>query len=325
MKEFERINRGFNQVFKAGNLSIGLVVPIENYEKHPIPDMSSHLGRAQLADQLGFSALWVRDIPFHLPSFGDAGQTFDPFTYLGFLSGQTQDIALGIGSIALPLRHPLHVAKSAATIDQLSEGRLIMGVASGDRFEEYPGMGIDYESRGERFRKAFSYIRKLQEDFPVLTNNPFGELDGRMTALPKPKGHKIPMLVTGFSRQSLDWNAEHGDGWMYYPRNFGQQLYTIKKWRGLVQEFVEYEKPFMQPLYIDLVEDQDSKPIPIHLGFRIGSKYLIEYLEVLREMGVNHVGLNLRFNARDIDSTLQELAEKVLPIFNKDEKQTAKA
>ncbi|MEL6844789.1 MAG: LLM class flavin-dependent oxidoreductase, partial [Bacteroidota bacterium] len=120
MKAFESINRAYNQVFEAGRLSVGMVVPIENYPQGPVPTMLDHLERVKLIDELGFKALWLRDIPFNLPSFGDAGQTFDPFTYLGYLAGQTKEIALGVASIALPLHHPVHIAKSAATIDQLS-------------------------------------------------------------------------------------------------------------------------------------------------------------------------------------------------------------
>ena len=147
MKTFEQINRGYNTVFKQNQLSIGLVVPIENYAQNSVPSMKDHLERAKLAESFDFKALWLRDVPFHVPSFGDVGQTFDPFTYLGYLAGQTSNIALGVASIALPLHHPVHVAKSAATVDQLSDGRLILGIASGDRYEEYPAIGIDYENR----------------------------------------------------------------------------------------------------------------------------------------------------------------------------------
>ena len=125
MIAFESINKGYDSVFKPNELSIGVVIPIENYAQSPVPTMRDHLKRVQLIEQLGFKALWVRDVPFNVPSFGDAGQTFDPFTYLGFLAGQTSEIALATGSIALPLHHPVNVAKSAATIDQLSGGRLI--------------------------------------------------------------------------------------------------------------------------------------------------------------------------------------------------------
>ncbi len=314
MRSFEKINTGFNNTFITNELSVGVVVPIENYSNSSVPSMVNHLERVKLIEELGFKALWVRDVPFHVPSFGDAGQTYDPFTYLGFLAGQTSKITLGISSIALPLHLPAHVTKSAATIDQLSNGRLILGVASGDRYDEYPAMDINYEKRGELFRDAFNYIRKAQEDFPVLENNHFGTLKGDIDILPKAKSHKTPMLLTGYSQQTLEWNAEHGDGWMYYPRNLYQQQHTIQQWRELIPQ--NYSKPFMQPLYVDLQEDDDFKPQPIHLGFKIGAKYLVNYFQNLQEIGVNHVAVNLRFNSNSIESTLKQFAEKILPHFH---------
>lgn len=313
MKDFEPINKGYNNVFKPNQLSLGIVVPIENYASNPIPTMQHHLERVQLIDRLGFKALWLRDVPFNVPTFGDAGQTFDPFTYLGYLAGQTTNIALGVASIALPLHYPIHVAKSAATVDQLSEGRLILGVASGDRYEEYPAMGIDYENRGKLFREAFFYIRKTQENFPTFESNSYGNLKGKIDVLPKATAQKIPLLITGSSRQTLDWNAENGDGWISYP----QDVNIISQWRDLVAKNKGYNKPFMQPLYLVLQKDDDFKPLPIHLGLRIGVNYLIDYLHHLEDIGVNHVALNLRFNSMDIDRTLEYLAEKVLPHFQK--------
>lgn len=316
MKTFESINKAYNSVFKTNQLSVGVVVPIEKYAMSPIPTMQDHLQRVKQIESLGFKALWIRDIPFHVPSFGDAGQTYDPFTYLGFLAGQTSEIALGISSIALPLHHPLHVAKSATSIDQLSNGRLILGVASGDRYDEYPAMGFDYENRGEAFRESFEYIRKVQGSFPNFKTNNYGSLQGNIDMLPKATAHKIPMLMTGSSRQSLEWNAMNADGWMNYPRDLNTQQYTIKQYRQIVTENQEFNKPFMQPMYLDLLENPDAKPQPIQLGFRLGIHYLTEYLENLRSIGVNHVAINLRFNNLHMDKTLEEIADKVLPQFH---------
>ena len=315
MKKFEQINKAYNRVFVPDQLSIGIIVPIENYAKSAIPSMKDHLQRVHYVEQLGFNALWVRDVPFHVPSFGDAGQTYDPFTYLGYLAGKTNTIALGVASIALPLHHPLHVAKSAATIDQLSEGRLLLGVASGDRYEEYPAMGFSHEKREARFREAFQYIRASQDSFPKLPQGHFGKLPGHIDVLPKANGSKIPMLITGFSQQSLTWNAENADGWIYYPRELTQQKARIDEWRHLIPNAQEQSKPFMQSLYIDLHSDNDFKPQPIHLGFRIGLHYFIEYLKQLEVIGVNHVALNLRLNQRSIERTLEIIADKVLPYF----------
>jgi luciferase-type oxidoreductase len=278
--------------------------------------MKYHVERVQLIENLGFKALWLRDVPFHVPSFGDAGQTYDPFAYIGYLAAKTNDITLGISSIALPLHHPVHVAKSAATIDQLSNGRLILGIASGDRYDEYPAMGINYENRGELFREAFQYIRSAQDSFPSLDSKTFGNLQGTIDVLPKATAHKIPLLMTGFSQQSLEWNAQNADGWMYYPRDIVQQKYKIAEWRKLISKTQSHDKPFMQPLYIDVHENDDFKPQPIHLGFRIGTQYLQEYLHHLQNIGVNHVALNLRFNSTSIEKTLERLATNVLPQFH---------
>ena len=77
--QFQSINRGYNAVFQPGRLSLGLVAPVEAYSMPPVPTMERHMERTQLAETLGFSAIWLRDVPFNVPSFGDAGQIYDPF------------------------------------------------------------------------------------------------------------------------------------------------------------------------------------------------------------------------------------------------------
>ncbi len=316
MQEFESINNGYNSVFIPNRLTIGLVVPIEEYANSTTPLMLRHLERVKLAEQLGYKAVWVRDVPMHVPTFGDAGQTYDPFVYLGYLAAQTTQITLGIASIALPLHHPLHVAKSAATLDQLTHGRFIMGVASGDRYEEYPGMNIDYASRGASFRDAYQYIRNATLDYPIMDKNMHGVMDGNLDILPKPYGTKIPILITGHSQQSTEWVAANGDGWMYYPRNLYMQSHNISEWRALVLKDQNIDKPFLQPLYVDLQEDDDYKPVGIHLGIRTGMHYLVEYLSQLQSIGVNHVAINLRFNTANIEKTLEKLSKNLLEKFH---------
>ena len=318
MKKFESINKAYNEIFQPQRLSIGIVSPIESYPHSSVPSMDDHVSRVQMVESLGFKAVWVRDVPFHVPTFGDAGQMYDPFTYLGFLAAHTSEIALCTGSIALPLHHPLHVAKSAHTIDQLSNGRLVLGVASGDRPSEYPAMQFDFENRGEAFRNAFDYIRTSNRSFPVHSNDRYGVMNGSLDLLPKSFGSKIPMLITGHSRQTDQWIAENGDGWIYYPRNFYMQEHNIKQWRSLIPESHGFDKPFMQSLYIDLQDDPEFKPQHIHLGFRIGINYLIEYFKKIEELGVNHVCINLKLNSSPIEWTLKTLGEKVLPIIHND-------
>lgn len=312
--QFPTINKAYNNTFKAGKLSIGLVVPLESYDIHAKPTMSEHIQLIQLAEELGFSSVWLRDIPFEVPSFGDVGQMHDPFVYLGFLAASTSKISLGVGSIILPLRHPAHIAKAAASVDDLSNGRLILGVASGDRPEEYPAMNIDFASRGDRFIESFEYIKEVWKDKPMFENE-FGSPYGGLDMLPKPTAKKVPMLITGASQQHPDWVSQNGDGWITYPRKAELQKKLITQWRQKANNFGCEYKPVSQSLYLDLVENKDTPPRPIHLGYRTGVNYLLEHLKELEEAGVNHVALNLRFNQADIKQTLHHLANEVLPHF----------
>ncbi|MEM7084006.1 MAG: LLM class oxidoreductase [Pseudomonadota bacterium] len=310
---FATLNNGFNRVFQPGRLSVGLVVPIESYPNSPVPTMSRHIERVQLAEALNFAAVWLRDVPFNVPSFGDAGQTYDPFVYLGSLAANTERIALGVASIILPLRHPAHVAKAAATADVLSGGRLLLGVASGDRPEEYPALNADFANRGQRFRDAVEYIRQMAGDYPTV-NNTYGRMLG-IDMLPKPVASQLPLLVTGGSQQHPDWNAEHADGWMTYPRNVVAQAEIIRDWQARVQHVSRHPKPIMQPLYVDLLDDPNAPAESIHLGLRTGSQALLEHLKALEQIGVNHVALNLRFNHNDIEQAVADLAQQLLPAF----------
>jgi luciferase-type oxidoreductase len=315
---FAPINRGYNAVFQPNRLSLGLVVAIESYPNSAVPTMHDHLERVQLLENLGFSAVWLRDVPFNVPSFGDAGQIYDPFVYLGALAASTSNIALGTSSIILPLRHPAHVAKAAASVDQLSGGRLILGIASGDRPDEYPALNAPFALRGEQFRESYDYIRQMAEDWPRFANE-FGTLAGGVDMLPKPVGNRLPLLITGASQQSTDWIAEHGDGWMTYPRSAKHQAGEINKLRQKIQHIGSADKPVMEPFYIDLAEDADTPPTPIHLGMRLGTNTLRDYLKSRREIGVNHIAINLRFNRAPIEETLERLASEVLPEFNREE------
>ncbi|WP_296029037.1 LLM class oxidoreductase [uncultured Alcanivorax sp.] len=316
---FPSINRGYNRVFQPGRLSIGLVAPLENYPSGPVPSMERHLERAQLAERAGFSALWLRDVPFNVPSFGDAGQVYDPFVYLGFLAAHTNSIALGVASLVLPLRHPAHVAKAAASVDHLSNGRLILGIASGDRPDEYPAFRQNHANRGQRFRESVDYIRSMAESSP-FTNSTFGHTNGDMDLLPKPLSGKIPLLITGSSQQHPQWAANNGDGWITYPRDVDAQQTAVTQWRASIASEETLSRPVMQSLYVDLEDDPNVGPVPIHLGFRSGINALKKYLESLEGIGVNHVALNLRFNRAGTESTIKQLADELLPYFPSSER-----
>ncbi len=93
-----------------------------SYQNHIPDNLTTIADNARLAENLGFSALWVRDVPFYDPHFGDVGQG-RPDGYTWFLSAHTQNIALGTAGLIAPLRSPIHIAKMATSVDSLSHGR----------------------------------------------------------------------------------------------------------------------------------------------------------------------------------------------------------
>jgi len=299
-------------------LSLGLFLPIEAYQG-PLATMQHHLERALQAEAAGFEALWLRDVPLHVPRFNDAGQLFDPFVYMGYLAAHTSRIALATGSAILTLRHPIHTAKAATSADALSGGRVALGVASGDRIEEFPAFGYDHDQRGELFRASFETMRRLlDDDFVEMEPTHYGHLQGAGDLLPKAAvGGRIPMYVTGYAGgQRLDWIARHADGWIFFPQEIAKVSRRMYEYRAALERQQQPRKPYLQSLYIDLLADPDAPAQPLHLGFRSGRHHLIDHLKRLEVLGVNHVMLVLRFSSRPIKTVLDELGREVLPHFS---------
>jgi len=301
------------KIISKNKLSLGLFFPIESYNG-AIPTMNNQITLAQKAEKIGFKALWFRDVPLYDLNFGDVGQMFDPWIYMTHIMNHTKNIHLATGSIVLPLRHPIHTAKSANSIQNLSGGRLILGLASGDRAVEYPAFNKDINSKSELFRDNFQFIKGLQNEFPSIQNNYYGTITGNVDLLPK-SNYKIPMLITGHSGQSLEWIAEHGDGWIYYPRNFRMLETNLKNWEHNLKITNQPWKPFIQSLYIDLVAEVNAPPKPIHLGFQSGAQYLLKYLKTLENYGVNHVIINLKYGSRPVEEILDDIEKHVIEYF----------
>ena len=122
-------------------------------------------------------------------------------------------------------------------------------------------------------------------------------------------------MITGGSQQDPEWIACHGEGWITDPRSVNVQSNVINGWRKRVEAVGGPDKPAVQSLYMDLLEDPDAPPQTIHLGIRSGVNNLREHLESLQDIGINHVTLNLRFKHIDIETTLKRLANELLPDF----------
>ncbi|MFD5867599.1 TIGR03571 family LLM class oxidoreductase [Corynebacterium sp. NPDC060344] len=304
-------------------MTIGLAEPLTG-GRGPVPDLDGLLRDtadvAKQAEEAGAAALWFRDVPLLVDEFRDAGQILDPFTHMAYLAAHTSEIGLATASTVLTLRHPIHVAKQAASVDQLSGGRVALGVATGDRPEEFPAFKRRRADRAEDFRHAVEYIRALwRPGTPRTAANRWGGVDMGIEMLPKPVGGApIPLYVTGHCGQSPEWIAEHGDGWMYYGQDLDTTARLVREWRANVEKARGPDalaKPYITTLTLDLLADPDAEPKPLRYGFRAGRTFLLRYLERLDATGADHVILGLRASRRPVPDVIAELAEHVFPAY----------
>jgi len=219
------------------------------------------------------------------------------------------------------LRKPIDLAKAATSVDQLSNGRLVLGVASGDRPVEYSVYDVPFESRDQSFRDTFALIQATSHKPPKWDNQQAIQTQ-QVDLLPKCFAGDLPLFVTGNSRQSIEWIAEHAAGWLMYPRQISHQKQVLEQWHAALAQADQSWKPFSQSLYIDLMENPDTPPSRIHLGYRFGRNHLIAHLEQLRDVGVNHVTFNVRFSTRPVPEVIDELIEYVIPHFPKNQTKT---
>jgi luciferase-type oxidoreductase len=300
---------GLRALFDDGRLTLGLFFAIEAYQGDT-PTMLHQDALARRAEALGFSALWFRDVPLRDSSFGDVGQIYDPWVYLGHIAALTRRVALVTGAIVLPLRHPLHVAKAAASVDQLSRGRFVLGIATGDRPAEAVAFGVDPASRGALFRE---HLRVLRGAWSAPASSFPEELLGSgLDLVPKPIAGNLPVLAVGRSQQSYDWIARETDGFVTYPRPLQLQRRVADEYRAAAEAAGAAQR-LAQSLYIDLLERPNASPRPIHLGWALGREPLVELLERTRALGVGHVVLNLKDGSRPAAEVVEELGAEVLP------------
>jgi luciferase-type oxidoreductase len=309
---------GFQRLFQPNELTVGLILPLETHPGRPAPTMRGHIQMAQRAEQLGFGALWMRDIPFYDPHYGDVAQIFEPLVYIAYLAAATSSIALGTTGIVLPTREPLNLAKQVASIDQLSAGRLVLGLSSGDRHSDYPMFGIDFDSRGERYRDAYQVLRSVTEErFPRYRSARFGEAHGALDLVPRPLFGRVPAIAVGQAQQSIEWLAQNLDGYLAFVPAPGQLAALGQAWQAQVAAAAGERafKPLGAGGYFDLSDDPDLPFERIPGGFRAGRNGLCDYLMLARSAGVSHVALNPKVSRQPYNEIMDELAEYVLPHF----------
>lgn len=298
-------------LFRDGQISVGLVLPLRDTEGDGI-DFRQQVELAALADKSGFAAVWVRDVPLNGPWYPETFGHPDPFTMLGAISSATSRIAIGTAATVLTLRHPLHIAKAAISLDRLAPGRFVLGLGSGDRREEFAAFGEDASGHKQLYRDHWHDVSAALERPPRIlreTADPALQFDLR-----PPAASDIPMLAIGSGGQTLEWIARNAAGWATYHRPAVVQRDRYMLWRRAVDNTSPGQfRSFSVALRVDLLDDPSAVVEEIDLGYRTGTTGLVRVLQEMRDTGVHHALLNIAPNGRPAQENLRVIAGNVLP------------
>ena len=144
-----------------------------------------------------------------------SAQSFlEPLTTLAAIAGRTKRVKFGMNATVLPLRDPLVLAKECATIDYLSDGRLLamFGVGN-DVAPEWKALGIDTRGRGARSNEMLALLARLWSEDNVSFEGKYYHYEN-VTIAPKPKQTPLPLWIGGSSEAAIDRTARYGNGWL---------------------------------------------------------------------------------------------------------------
>lgn len=163
---------------------------------------------ATRAEAAGLDDLWVVDhiaIP-PAESEGSGGRYLDPLATLSFLAGITERIGLGVTVLIAPYRPPLPTAKWVASVQELAEGRLQLGLGVGWMEAEFRALGVDRRKRGALTDELLAFMHECFANDVVSRNG--------QEFLFKPRPARPPFLLGGAAEHAFERIARYGDGWM---------------------------------------------------------------------------------------------------------------
>jgi probable F420-dependent oxidoreductase len=197
-------------------------IAMRNFTAFPhLPDAQELVEYGVRMEALGFDSLWVWDhillgVEPHFP-------IIDSLSLLTAVGARTKRIKLGTGVLILPLRNPLLLAKQLSSMDQLSQGRLLLGVASGWYKREFDSVGVPFEKRGKIMDANLTIMTRLWTEDVVAGDYPPYQMKAAVM-FPKPHQRpRPPILIGGYVDRVLKRAGVAGDGWLTYfytPQSF---------------------------------------------------------------------------------------------------------
>jgi alkanesulfonate monooxygenase SsuD/methylene tetrahydromethanopterin reductase-like flavin-dependent oxidoreductase (luciferase family) len=193
---------------------------------------------AQTAEGLGFDSLWVGDHLLYRRPDGNVGP-WEVWTSLAGLAEATKRVEIGPLVAATSFHSPAMLAKMAATVDEISGGRLILGLGAGWNEPDYTAFGFPYDQRVSRFEEAFTIIRTLLREGAIDFEGKFytvrdAELKPRGAVERHPNGP--PLMIGSTSPRMLAIAAPHVDAWNEWHDKFGNSPDNVAPLMAQVDE-----------------------------------------------------------------------------------------
>ena len=197
-------------------MRIGIQLPEVEWEV-PFPEL---IAMAQTAEAVGFDSIWVGDhLLYDLP-VGPRGP-WEAWTTLAALAAVTERVQLGPLVASAGFHEPTMLAKQAATVDAISQGRLIVGLGSGWNEREYRAFGFPFDHRVSRFGEAFTIIRSLLRDGECDFHGAYYDVD---SCVLHPRPHRPggpPLMVGSIRPRMMSIALPHVDAWNVWWSDFG--------------------------------------------------------------------------------------------------------
>ncbi len=205
-------------------------IAMRNFTRFPeMPSAKALIDYGVRMEELGFESLWAWD---HIllgvePSF----PIHEALLMLTAIAARTSTIKLGTGVLKLPMRNPVIAAKELATLDHISDGRLVVGAAVGWYKREFDSLGIDFSKRGRLMEESLEIITRLWTEPKVDAQYSQYNLRGAVL-YPKPvQQPRPPILIGGYVDAVLKRAATKGDGWLtthYTPESFRKSWARVR-------------------------------------------------------------------------------------------------
>lgn len=209
-------------------MKLGVVFPPGEIEADPavITDF------VQAVEDLGYDYLMVYELIIDTRSDQPPAAWQEPFTLLSFIAAVTRKLELATGVSVLPSRQAVLVAKQAAELDRLCQGRLRLGVSVGWNAAEYQAMGASFGDRGQKLEEQIQLMRALWTQPFVTYSGKFHDLP-EIGIYPQPVQRPIPVWIGGYADVVLRRVAAMGDGWLSYgltPETAPEQLERLNNY-----------------------------------------------------------------------------------------------